>query len=169
MPRRSVVLNRVPYLVNVFISLYVTHQAVSLAQHGPVSLHEQREGLGDLRIAFEQMIRAFLINLHSDVVAVNANACREHYGEKCGQRAMLDRFFMFCPSFGKIYSFHFLYHNYTISRPKKKAKIAVQRHLFPCFILYRAAASAYPKNPEYRQPFSAGTPGFVYPHGAVSA
>ena len=37
------------------------------------------------------------------------------------------------------------------------------------FILYRAAASAYPKNPEYRQPFSAGTPGFVYPHGAVSA
>ncbi|WP_418371819.1 hypothetical protein [Agathobaculum butyriciproducens] len=85
---------------------------------------------------------------------------------------MLDRFFMFCPSFGKIYSFHFLYHNYTISRPEKKAKIAAQRHLFPLFyhifILYRAAASAYSKNPEYRQPFSAGTPGFVYPHGAVS-
>ena len=77
-------------------------------------------------------------------------------------RAILDRFFMFCPSFGKMYSFLFPCHNYTISRPKKKAKIAAQRHLFSCFITfyYRTAVSAYPKNPKYRQPFSAGTPGF---------
>mgnify|MGYP000028350110 CR=1 FL=1 len=87
MPRQLVALRIQPDAVNIRILLHILHQAIPLAQHDPVSLHEQREGLGDLRIAFEQMIRAFLIDLHSDVVAVNANACREHYGEKCGQQS----------------------------------------------------------------------------------
>ena len=87
MPQQLVVLRIRPDAVNIRILLRILHQAIPLAQHDPVSLHEQREGLGDLRIAFEQMIRAFLIDLHSDVVAVNANACREHYGEKCGQQS----------------------------------------------------------------------------------
>ena len=87
MPRQLVALRIQPDAVNIRILLRILHQAVPLAQHDPVSLHEQREGLGDLRIAFEQMIRAFLIDLHSDVVAVNANARREHYGEKCGQQS----------------------------------------------------------------------------------
>ena len=87
MPRQLVALRIRPDAVNIRILLLILHQTVPLAQHGPVSLHEQREGLGDLRIAFEQMIRAFLINLHSDVVAVNANTRRKHYGEKCGQQS----------------------------------------------------------------------------------
>ena len=87
MPQQLVALRIRPNAVNIRILLRILHQAIPLAQHDPVSLHEQREGLGDLRIAFEQMIRAFLIDLHSDVVAVNANACREHYGEKCGQQS----------------------------------------------------------------------------------
>ena len=85
---------------------------------------------------------------------------------------MLDRFFMFCPSFGKIYSFHFLYHNYTISRPKKKATIAVQRHLFPCFITFLSFTALQPLHiPKTRSTvsrFRSVLRVLVYPHGAVS-
>jgi hypothetical protein len=83
-------------------------------------------------------------------------------------RAILDRFFMFCPSFGKIYSFLFSCHNYTISRPKKKAKIAAQRHLFSCFItalqplhIRKTRSTVSRFRPVLRV--------LMYPHGAVSA
>ena len=99
MPRRLAVLHIRPYAVNVLVVRRVAHQIVPLTQHGPVSLYEQCEGLGDLRKALEQMIRAFLIDFHADVAAVNADARREHHGKKRGQQNDARSFFHAHPSY----------------------------------------------------------------------
>ena len=99
MPRRLAVLHIRPDAFSTRHAFCVLQQTVPLPQHGPVSLHEQREGLGDLRKALEQMIRAFLIDFHADVAAVNADARREHHGKKRGQQNDARSFFHAHPSY----------------------------------------------------------------------
>ena len=97
-PRRLAALHIRPDAVSVRVAVCVLQQTVPLTQYGPVSLHEQREGLGDLRKALEQMIRAFLIDFHADVAAVNADARREHHSKKHGQQSDARSFFHAHPS-----------------------------------------------------------------------
>ena len=97
MPRLLVGLHIRPDAASM-VDVCVLQQTVPLPQYGPVSLHEQREGLGDLRKALEQMIRAFLIDFHADVAAVNADARREHHSKKHGQQSDARSFFHAHPS-----------------------------------------------------------------------
>ena len=97
MPRLLVGLHIRPDAASM-VDVCVLQQTVPLPQYGPVSLHEQREGLGDLRKALEQMIRAFLIDFHADVAAVNADARREHHSKKRGQQNDARSFFHAHPS-----------------------------------------------------------------------
>ena len=97
-PRRLAALHIRPDAVSVRVAVCVLQQTVPLTQYGPVSLHEQREGLGDLRKALEQMIRALLIDFHTDVAAVNADTRREHHSKKHGQQSDARSFFHAHPS-----------------------------------------------------------------------
>lgn len=97
MPRLLVGLHIRPDAVSMR-DVCVLQLTVPLTQYGPVSLHEQREGLGDLRKALEQMIRALLIDFHTDVAAVNADARCEHHSKKHGQQSDARSFFHAHPS-----------------------------------------------------------------------
>ena len=92
-PRRLAALHIRPDAVSVRVAVCVLQQTVPLTQYGPVSLHEQREGLGDLRKALEQIIRALLIDFHTDVAAVNADARCEHHSKEHGQQSDARSFF----------------------------------------------------------------------------
>lgn len=98
MPRLLVGLHIRPDVFSIRVAVYVLQQTVPLTQHGPVSLYEQRKGLGDLRKALKQIIRAFLIDFHADVAAVNADARREHHSKKRGQHSDARSFFHAHPS-----------------------------------------------------------------------
>ena len=97
MPRLLAGLHIRPDAVSM-VDVCVLQQTVPLTQYGPVSLYEQREGLGDLRKALEQMIRALLIDFHTDVAAVNADARCEHHSKKHGQQGDARSFFHAHPS-----------------------------------------------------------------------
>ncbi len=98
------------------------------------------------------------------MVAVNANAYREHYGEKCGQQSNVIAFSCSASSVKFIHSI-FLYTTIMLFPTPKSEDCGAAAFIFLVFIHFfnltaRCPASAYPKTPEYRQPFSAITPGF---------